>query len=155
MRKLVLLPTMIAAVAFVAFSASGTSAASQSGGRTLTFGERETPGGFAQIDNPPHGKQPTIGDETVFVDDLVNTAGRVVGTDHGVCTVTVPRRAQGQCAVTYLLADGSITAQGIGLFRGRAFSIAVVGGTGAYEGVRGSATVTLGTHEKVTIHLLP
>jgi hypothetical protein len=48
--------------------------------------------------------------------------------------------------VTYDLANGMITAAGVGRIGGRApITVAVTGGTGAYAGARGTLTSSNGT----------
>jgi hypothetical protein len=64
-------------------------------------------------------------------------------------------RASSQCNGTYALRDGTLAANAV--IRGGEATIALVGGTGAYEGARGSITdrdLPRGRTE-ATVHLLP
>ena len=65
-------------------------------------------------------------------------------------------RARSQCNGTYALSDGTLAASAV-VRGGQLPTIAVVGGTGAYEGARGSITdrdLPRGRVE-ATVHLLP
>ncbi len=100
------------------------------------------------------------GDETVFHDQLF-THGKRVGDDGGSCTVVdLPRTPTApipvNCTVSFRLPGGQITTQG---FTSSAATkhLAVTGGTGIYQNVRGQATLVEfgdGTGS-VTFHLIP
>src|SRR5215510_593440 len=75
--------------------------------------------------------------------------GTKVGTDHATCTLTrfeprtgAPKRLAAQCLVTLVLPEGQVTAQGVrtGALSQRQpprFTLAITGGTGAYNAERG------------------
>jgi len=98
----------------------------------------------------------SLGDQ-LFLAGRVVRDGTVKGTSELVATVSDRRpvaadRAHGFLSGTYHLADGDLYFQGTGLFdeagTGRG---AIVGGTGAYAGARGTIE---STEERDVIHLL-
>jgi hypothetical protein len=98
------------------------------------------------FDTPPlSNKVVTPGDSYVLVRSLFDKSGHNrVGSLHVSCTITSGgRNPWFLCSVTYALAGGHIT--GNALFRNsdKQVTIAITGGTGAYEGVLGSGTETL------------
>ena len=61
-----------------------------------------------------------------------------------------------QCATSFRLREGTIEAQGLSGFGRTTLRIAVVGGTQAYEGARGTFTASAGEETSTgVIHLLP
>jgi hypothetical protein len=99
----------------------------------------------------------SLGDQ-LFLSTRVKRDGTVAGTAEATITVSDPHalegdRAHGVVSAVYHLADGDIYSVGTVLFddsgTGRG---AVVGGTGAYAGARG--TVDPG-HDRDVVHLLP
>jgi Dirigent-like protein len=141
--------------------------AQQPGERTLTFTERGNRGTFRIIDNPPRNPKGvserrfrfSAGDAFVFSSPLFDAANRRrVGRLAGLCTVfrggTFETSAL-YCTVGIKLSNGSIEFQGSVRFSG-VVRIAVVGGTRAYEGARGSFTSTEGKRTSTdVVHLLP
>ncbi len=110
-----------------------------------------------KIDNPPDKFSP--GDEFVFESKLTDPAtGNSAGTDGGYCVLVHPARkgAIAQCSVTLFLKDGTIAVEG-GTRFAKTLVIPVVGGTGTYEGARGSLLVEelKGKRSNLTVHLLP
>jgi hypothetical protein len=112
----------------------------------LTRHEHET-----DVDNPPAGF--SQGDEAAITSALFNTDGQRVGhfDAAGVFTAVFSTRqvARGQFTFTATLADGQITATGVGTFSASAtgFTAAVTGGTGAYRNTDGQVQVTfVGPH---------
>jgi hypothetical protein len=111
----------------------------------LNFGVRFSP--LNVVDVPPTATSPadiSVGDYTVFDDVLVDDGGQPVGSEAGTGVVT--QLAEGAIRVHYLmtvdLADGQIAAQGLASTDPDK-RLAVVGGTGSYEGASG----TLDLHE--------
>jgi len=99
----------------------------------------------------------SLGDQ-LFLTTRVKRDGAVAGTAQATITVSEPvplrgDRAHGVVSAVYHLADGDLYTVGTVLFddsgTGRG---AVVGGTGAYAGARG--TVDPG-HDRDVVHLLP
>ena len=146
-------------VASTATAASHKAAAAQGKSVTLHLVRKDV--GFNFIDNPPHqgfNSPPLMGDQFVITSDLLTTSGARTGTFDAVCTVTrggVNSRLA--CYGMYSLKGGQIS----GLARtgnSNTTHVAVVGGTGTYEGVSGSAVeVSRGDNSPITdltIHLI-
>jgi hypothetical protein len=164
------LPTLVAAgvaatILAVVLAASGS--AQQPGERTLTFTERNNLGTFKLVDNPPRNPKDvserrfrfSLGDMFVFGSPLFDAANeRRLGRVAGTCTVVKRGKfetAQVHCAGSVQLSDGTIEFQGSFTF-GQVIRLAVVGGTQAYEGARGTITSTEAERTSTdVIHLLP
>jgi hypothetical protein len=127
---------------------SGTAIASAHGKgkqkQTLRLVANETQ--FEFVDVGATG--PSLGDQLVFAETLFRR-GREVGTSGVVCTsthVTPPYDVLTlQCVATLSLRNGQITLQGLievqGMDDPGPFSVAITGGTGAYRGAGGEATI--------------
>lgn len=133
----------IVAVALLAL-APAVASAGANGKQTLRLAAVEEQSEFLDL-----GAQgPSLGDELVF-SEILRHRGREVGTSGVVCTVTaieVPYETQAlQCVGTLSLRKGQITLQGAIELQGEEdpgpFVVAVTGGTGAYRGAGGQATV--------------
>ncbi len=86
---------------------------------------------------------PTVGDLIVFQDRLFSTdRHRQVGVQGGTCTVTSvpPAVLQIHCVGTASLPGGQISFEGLAT-DAPVKLLAVVGGTGGYQGVSGEATL--------------
>ena len=150
-----------ATVLAVVLASSGSAQAP--GERTLTFTARTNLATFKPVDNPPRsrdGDRLSLGDMFVFAQPLFDGANeRRVGRVATTCTV-IKRgtfdTAGFQCATSFRLRDGTIEAQGLSGFGRTTLRIAVVGGTQAYEGARGTFTGSAGERTSTgVIHLLP
>src|SRR3954451_14750208 len=92
-----------------------------------------------QVDLPPGG--PSLGDEFVTADDVVDGSGKTIGHTNGFCVLTSVVHGDYQCAQTVYLRNGSVELA-IGARGGASvFTLAVVGGTGQWVGARGEATL--------------
>jgi hypothetical protein len=81
------------------------------------------------------------------------TTGDDTGYDRGVCTAM---KGGLLCTIQVQLSKGTLTAQGILPQRANKTPIAITGGTGAYDGARGTALVTDKKNQTdVDITLLP
>ena len=80
----------------------------------------------------------SVGDILAFDQPLLDASGRRIGDNSGVCVRTRVGHSY-QCQWTLSLADGSIQVAGREFDRGES-AIAIVGGTGAWSGVRGEMT---------------
>jgi hypothetical protein len=143
--------TLILIAAFGALaptSSAGQTAVANSGTRRLEFRSHGVQEDF--IDVGAKGDSP--GDYSVFYDELLKQ-GKKVGTDGGTCTIVHIASSGGattavtvQCLVTASLRAGQLTIQGLTTFPAtgtpKPFTLAVTGGTGAYKGAGGEATVT-------------
>ena len=151
-----------AATVLVAALYGGTLAASANskeppGGRgkqTLTFVVHFSP--FNVIDLPPTGL--SVGDISVFHDQLLDGGEHQVGMEAGTCPVTelIPTGVETMCSVAVSLAGGQITLQGLAT-NAPDKPLAITGGTGRYRTTRGDAAL----HENgdgtgtLTLHLMP
>jgi hypothetical protein len=144
MKRLAVLAVaaMTASIVVAALASSG--AADHPGSRTFVVIEDESRGSFNVVDNRPRSRNPSAGDLLIFSTPLVNQANARVGRLDALCTVTRGarrfERARLHCTGTYTLSDGTLALSTS--FRGDQAPpvTAVVGGTGAYEGARGSVT---------------
>ena len=133
----VLLAVVAAAVAVAQGRAGG------SGVQTITLVTRDAGSSFSFVDNrpvqgDPEREPPTAGDFFVGSQKLFTRQGRRVGTLDFQCVfATGGRNPRLQCTGGYGLRGGTIFVQAsfVGEQQSR---LAVTGGTGAYEGVRGS-----------------
>ena len=93
---------------------------------------------------------PRQGDRLGFGDTVT---GDDTGHDRGICTVM---KGGLVCTIQVQLSKGTLTAQGTVPERSNKTPIAVTGGTGAYDGARGTALVTdMKNQTTVDITLLP
>src|SRR4051794_32278970 len=141
----------VAAVTAVGALATVTtgSAAPERHARTIQLGVRFHDD---QLDLGAAG--PSVGDELVVHDTLVNQRGRTVGSDAGVCTFTSVAPPVASCVLTFVLRRGQIATQ----FRNtppRRKLAAIVGGTGAYRGASGQLVLVEGPDQTgtATFHL--
>ncbi len=146
-----LAPTVIAlagavgcglAVTAVALTATASGAGTTDAGQTFQF--RAFNVTLEYIDVGDEGQR--VGDHFVFSDEVVSQQ-RTVGTVDGECAITrTPTRASWsvQCLTNATLRQGQLTFQGVLTMRpgsSETFTVAVVGGTGAYAGAAGEASV--------------
>jgi hypothetical protein len=118
-----------AAIGTAAVLATGGSA--QAPPTSLRFVGKALKGvGFA----PKH--RPRDGDRFGFGDKI---SGDDTGFDRGVCTFVGGKAV---CSVQVQLSRGTIALQGFVAQRNKNTPIAILGGTGAYDGARGTALVT-------------
>lgn len=145
MKRLALLTIVAATLATVAVATAGSASGQAQGGRTIQL--RESGGGLSAVDLPPRARSrkspPSRGDMVVFTKRLVTPDAKAAGTLHSVCVVTVPRRsietATMQCNGTIVLRDGTLAVEtALAIGSANVATLAVTGGTGAYEGARGS-----------------
>jgi hypothetical protein len=81
------------------------------------------------------------------------TTGDDTGYDRGVCTAM---KGGLLCTIQVQLSKGTLTAQGILPQRANRTPVAITGGTGAYDGARGTALVTDKKNQtEVDVTLLP
>jgi hypothetical protein len=109
---------------------------------------------FQWVDLPPRRSgdgPPSPGDESITTYRVFDISGaKRLGRAHFVCTALDRRGEHEQCAGTIALADGQLATQG------DADNVAVVGGSGAYAGARGTATGAEHPDSiDVTVHFLP
>ena len=161
MKRLAVLcaPAAAAAVGAVILL-PGAGSAQTGGGQTIKLVESGN-GPFKFIDMPPkvtRKRGPSTGDELIFANKLTDASGKAAGTLMATCTFT-PRRGTLLCDGVFKLASGTISGTGISSASSRKTTISITGGTGAYEGARGSVTSVDRTNKQNspaddTIHLL-
>jgi hypothetical protein len=160
-RRLALLSMPVAlGIAALALVPGEGGAQQATGERTISLVEKGA-SQFAVVDNPPrdirkHG--PSAGDMFVFTRSLYDESAKKVGGVTAKCTVT-PVRTTTLCEGVFALADGSIFGSGLSKDSSLKTVIAISGGTGAYEGARGTITTVNRSHANNapaddTIHLL-
>jgi hypothetical protein len=95
--------------------------------------------------------KPHQGDRFGFGDKL---SGDDTGTDRGLCTFI---GGQNVCTIQFELSKGTMTLQGVVSERVHNQPVAVTGGTGAYNGARGTAVATTanGSATNIQVTLLP
>ena len=93
---------------------------------------------------------PSIGDERIVADSLLDAQRRKVGHDAGVCTFTTLTPPEAACQITFFLPQGEIATQFLNAPPPRKVA-AIVGGTGAYRGARGDAVIVEGPNQTGTI----
>jgi hypothetical protein len=163
-----------AAAAFLAASITAAIIVTNAGGeasqgRTITLTEVAKGASFGFVDNPPtttftregEPRRLSPGDLEIEAITVANTQGARVGRFHAYCVVTRPgifARHEEECTGTYRLNDGTITVADV--FAGSETSdwtAAIVGGTGAYAGARGTLTsvAARGGSRTDTLRLLP
>jgi hypothetical protein len=124
--------TLAAAVAALATAAVlAASGSAQSASTTLHFVTKGQKGvGFFPKGAPRQGTRIGFGDKVTGDDQ---------GRDRGACTL-VGREML--CTIEVQLSKGTLSLQGLLPERSRNHPVAITGGTGAYDGARGTALVT-------------
>ena len=83
----------------------------------------------------------SLGDQIVFTNKLLK-GDTEVGHEGAVCTVTSAERQEAQCAATFSLRGGQITAQAlVHLGTLTPYLVAITGGSGRYQGAEGQIEV--------------
>jgi len=153
----VVLAAITAAAVFVT-----TGGAQREGERTLTLIEGSE-GADSFVDNPPKSTgqvfRTSPGDLYVVRTPLDDEAGARQGTLHASCTVTrggAIDKTVLQCTGTFRLADGTLEFSTLFVGQSDRREAALTGGTGAYEGARGSDVSAFGPNGNRihTVHLL-
>jgi hypothetical protein len=156
-----------AAAVAVAIAVTATGSAQTTGGRTVTLFENVARERSALVDNAPKSLskntqsrrfQLSAGDELVNRTPVLDRKGGArIGTSYAHAVVVKGRTFESaslQANIVLALRDGTIALAGIVGATQR--PLAVVGGTGTYQGARGSATEKeTGSGAELTIRLLP
>jgi hypothetical protein len=149
MRSRSVIAATTGAVLVTAAILAGSGNAQAPGPRTLTFAEGQRGATFRFLDNPPRSRGRTeetitfsMGDVFVFTNRLINGAGQ----RSGVLYVTCVAARGGGLSRTFLLChgvaklhDGDIAVE-VATPLGDEVTGSIVGGTGAYNGARGTFT---------------
>ena len=166
MTKKMLVPGVVAAVTVATVVAAASGSAQTGGARTITLFEDVSRESSAIVDNIPRSpaRDPedrrfrlSTGDEIVARTSLLDRKGGTrLGTSYAHAVVvsgTSFARASLHAQVLLTLRDGTIALTGIAGAAQKPF--AVTGGTGAYDGARGTATEReTGSGAQLTIRLL-
>jgi hypothetical protein len=155
-------------IATVAALATALPAEAQAPPAPLTFTELDKGSTFRYIDHPPRARlrnglpdRTSAGDQLVFMNPLADAAGTSIGRLHAACTVTSTgriNRLEAECVGRVGLSSGSniFVAAPISFSAEGPVVGAVIGGTGAYAGARGTFTSTsAGRDQRTTITFLP
>jgi hypothetical protein len=111
------------------------------------------PAAFHFADLPPKRSgdgPPSPGDASIITYRVADASGAKLGRAQFVCVAVDRRGRHEQCSGTIALPDGQLATQG------DAENVAIVGGSGAYAGARGTATGE--DHPDsvdVTVHFMP
>ena len=146
MRRPSIIAATLIAVALVAVDATGGHATPSARTRTIHLTLKEV-GGF-DSPGPPHP-----GFVHAFTDKVTSSDGSN-GHDVGLCTLVT--NSELLCHSEVILSTGQIAFQGVLHQHDRHTPGSVIGGTGAYNGARGTATITTvnSTTTKVTLELV-
>ena len=140
MKRLIAAAAVLAVGVSIAVTSIG-GAQTPTGERTLKFVEK---GGSASfVDNPPratkrHPHAESAGDEFLFDSGLYDASNKRAGAVYGDCHKATGKNALFVCTGEGKLADGTISFSGLINESSMKQTLSVIGGTGAYEGVRGS-----------------
>ena len=142
MKRLLLISALaLAALATVASLSSASVTRSQTIKFALAYHD-------AQVDLGQKG--PSLGDERIFADTLLDKKGSKVGHDAGVCTFTSLAPPEAACQITFFLSGGEISTQFLNAPPPRKLA-AIVGGTGTYRGAHGEAVIVEAPHQTGTV----
>jgi hypothetical protein len=94
------------------------------------------------VDNAPRGE--SAGDTVSFSENLYVGNTRAGFSEVTGTLVDSKRHDANNLTGTLVLRDGTIALQGTALGQAPTQHVAIVGGTGAYAGARGEATITAG-----------
>jgi hypothetical protein len=150
---------LIAATTAIATAAATGGSAQAPGGRTVTFFEDGSSGTFAFIDNRPHSPVPnpdspkarfSLGDQAAFTSRLLDRrGGKPVGQVFATTTIMAGSRfprVTNLIHAVFALRDGQIVIDAaVDQRHPDKVRAAVTGGTGAYEGARGTFTTRPGS----------
>lgn len=152
----------VAVVVLLAGAAAGLlnaePSSARNAGKTYTIKTVKTVGSIWVAASPAGMKMGHLspGDRLFETNDILRE-GSLKGVFIGTVTVVSPRtvsanRAVGMVRAIYRFADGDLYVDGVVAFSTGAGSGVIVGGTGAYEGARGTFQSNESTD---TLHLLP
>jgi hypothetical protein len=98
-------------------------------------------GSFKFVDTPPRRRE-SAGDQFLITQRLRDTSNRRAGRVHASFAFTPGKPAAAQGSGTFIFRDGQIVVTGIVDEQGRTDTLAIVGGSGAYTGARGTLVTT-------------
>jgi allene oxide cyclase-like protein len=134
----------------VVATGSATSGGTEARTQTFTLLESNEVGSFSFVDNEPKssrspdsrmGPELSQGDVFTFTSELLTKTRKHAGWLHATCDVTFAAEsfdgARGTCTGQFDLKGGQLAVSAMVDFGRNVQKIAIVGGTGAYEGVTG------------------
>ncbi len=151
---------VLVAVALMPTATAASSHATTARAKSVTLHLVRKDVGFNFIDNPPRqgfNSPPLIGDQFAFTSDLFSISGARTGTFDATCMVTRGGvNLRQACFGFYSLKGGQLSGMAMAT-NSNTTHVAIVGGTGSYEGVTGSAVEI--SHDNspvtnITIHLI-
>jgi hypothetical protein len=155
------LAALVTALLTVGIVTATTGAQSATGGRTLTFKEF----GKAEVDGYDDVAPKTLNKDRLSPADRFTSAiqlrtlsGKPAGSVDLVCTATRPQhfpKVAVPCVGVAKVSDGTLAFAGIVNIDKNKQTLAVTGGTGAYEGARGTITSVGQGNNTDTVKLLP
>jgi hypothetical protein len=158
-RNHIALGAALAAAATASTLAITTTGQADPAGTTVSFvAHFGGPTNF--VDNPPkaHGLNPGPGDLLTARSAVFDDSGKTrLGHTSELCIGTVKKPFLMQCDISLLLHNGTIAISGAINPPKHPWTAAVVGGTGAYAGARGTVRDTAigGHNERLTVNLVP
>ena len=151
---------VLVAVVLMPTASAASKTATAAKGKSVTLHLVRKDVGFNFIDNPPRqgfNSPPLIGDQFAFTSNLFSTSGARSGTFDATCMVTRGGvNVRQACFGFYSLKGGQISGMALAT-NSNTTNVAIVGGTGVYEGVTGSAVEVSSDNSpvtKITMHLI-
>jgi Allene oxide cyclase barrel like domain len=139
------LVALAAALSVLPTAAASRSNASANASQTINFALA-----FHDVQLDLGKKGPSVGDERIVADSLLDAKGKKVGHDAGVCVFTSLAPPEAACNITFFLPRGQIATQFLNAPPPHKVT-AIVGGTGAYRGTRGEAVIVERPNQTGTI----
>ncbi len=143
--RALLAPAVFLGLSLPTAAAASRSSTSAAASQTIKFALA-----FHDVEVDLGKRGPSLGDERIVSDSLLDTKGRKVGHDGGVCTFTSLSPPEAACHITFFLAGGEIAIQFLNAPPPRKLA-AIVGGTGTYRGARGEAVIVEGPRQTGTV----
>ncbi len=137
----IILTASAAVIATSAITASGSPAHDTT--TTLVLHGRQVPSTFHLVDQPPQSESP--GDTISFSENLYARRHRVGFSEVTGTLLDNKRHDADNLTGSLILRRGTLALQGTSLGQAATQHLAIVGGTGAYAGANGQATITTGT----------
>jgi hypothetical protein len=132
MKRLIVIPALVAAGVLVIAVVNGGAGTSGSGGKVIHVIEHAT--SDTVTDLGPTGD--SVGDVLTFANDVFDASDSTkVGTDQGYC-IRVVAGSSWECDYTTFLPRGQIVVEGP-FYDAADSTFAITGGTGAYRNARG------------------
>jgi hypothetical protein len=142
MRRLTPIITALITVAAIGAATAIAATDTSTQTTTMTLRAQQVAKSLRFVDNAPRGE--SAGDTVSFSEDLYAGNARVGFSEVTGTLVDSKRHDANNLSGTLIFRDGTIVLQGTGLGQAPTQRVAIVGGTGAYAGARGQATITAG-----------